>query len=82
MTNEQFVALAKLMRMRLGKSNPVANAARMVLVERRTPIAAAHSNGIPTTSLHNCLMRCRRAYAQVLTAAGIITEGDAMQCSE
>jgi len=58
MTNDQFSAIAELIRMRDGSSQ---RAARMVLVEGLDQQAAAKKTGLTQGGVSNAVNRCRRA---------------------
>lgn len=70
MTEEQFMALAELLRMRGGASQ---EAARLVLVEGLSTTAAARKVGTSPQGVSNVLASCRRG----LELARRATQGSA-----
>ena len=65
MTNDQFDALAQLMRLRTGAQQ---DAARLVLVDGMRQVDAARQLGISTAALGATMRACRRGVA----LAGVI----------
>jgi DNA-directed RNA polymerase specialized sigma24 family protein len=58
MTPERFSAIARLIRMRGGRSQ---EAARLVLVDGLRPIEAARKTGLSSQAVNNAVARVRRA---------------------
>lgn len=67
MTNEQFSALAELLRLR---GSPSQEAARLVLVEGLAPAEAARQAGTTPQSTSNTLAACRKGLALAQKAVG------------
>jgi len=72
MTNEQFDALATLLRM--GARGASAQAARLVLVDGLDKRSAATQCDITLDALYKCLARCEHGRILARIAAGIISE--------
>jgi DNA-directed RNA polymerase specialized sigma24 family protein len=68
MTEPQFDALAKLLRLRQGKSK---DAARMVLVGGLAPSEAARETGLSLQAVSNVVTRCKRGIDLAKTVCGI-----------
>ena len=68
MTNDQFDALAQLMRLRTGSQQ---GAARLVLVDGMRQVDAARQLGISTAALGATMRSCRRgvALAEIICGA-------------
>lgn len=64
MTETQHAVLVKLLRSR----EPACEAARLVLVEGRTPTAAAESCGMSRQAASNAVTRFRTAHKAILNA--------------
>lgn len=67
MTNDQFLALAKLMRM---ASGPAQEAARLVLVDGLKPADAARATKVTPQAAGQAVKRARAALKLAQTAAG------------
>lgn len=67
MTNEQFDALAELLRLRGGASQ---EAARLVLVNGLDRATAAQRAGVTADALRKCLKRCEEGLALARIACG------------
>jgi transposase len=66
MTNEQFNALAQLLRIRQGLSRTAAN---LVLVDGMTQAAAARQTGLGPAGVGNVVSRMRKGLELAKTAA-------------
>lgn len=67
MNNDQFAALAELLRMRRGASQ---EAARLVLVEGLAPAEAARRTESSPQAVNNALNSCRRGIELAQRATG------------
>lgn len=67
MTNDQFDALAQLLRLRPG---PAREGARLYFVDGVTQLAAAECVGASHQSVNNCVMTCRRGIELAKKAVG------------
>lgn len=67
MSNEQFAALAQLLRMRDGVSQ---EAARLALVERLPAQEIVQRTGLTTAGVHNAIKRAKNGLALVLKVLG------------
>lgn len=67
MTNDQFSALASLLRLRTG---PARAAARCVLVDGERQIDVAKAMGMSTGAVNNVVGRCTRGLGLARLAAG------------
>ena len=68
MTDQQFSALAELLRMRDGASR---SAARLVLVDGIAPAEAARQVGTTPQAVNSALRSCERGMALARIAAGL-----------
>lgn len=68
MTQDQFDALAELLRLRGGAAK---EAARMVLIDGLSPADAARATGISPQSVTNAVTRCRKGLALSKIVAGV-----------
>ena len=66
MTDQQFTALAQLLRMRSGKAQ---EAARIVLVDGKRQRDAAATTGLTEVGVSKVMRRCRRGLALVQAAS-------------
>lgn len=64
LTPQEFEVVATL----LQSKEPARTAARLVLVEGRTPAAAARAAGVLPQSVSRAVRRCRETHAFILTA--------------
>lgn len=69
MTEQQFAALAELIRLRGGHSQ---QAARLILVDGLAPGEAAKRAGISPAAASNVLASCRRGLALCAVACGAV----------
>ncbi|MFD2404946.1 TrfB-related DNA-binding protein [Azorhizophilus paspali] len=68
MSDEQFEALAELLRMRGSASQ---EAARLVLVEALSAADAARATGVSPQAVSNAVTTCRRGLSLAQRAAGL-----------
>lgn len=68
MKNEQFDALAQLLRLRPG---PAQEGARLVLVEGLPQSVAADRVGASPQSINNCVKSCKRGISLAAQVVGI-----------
>lgn len=69
LTDQQFDALARLIRMQ--RDQPSAQAARLVLVEGMTGAEAARRLGVTPQTVSGAVVRVQRALALARVAAGV-----------